>query len=100
MLDFLLNKAKYFSGIMHLSKFNQKYAAEKIAKNIYIYIIKNTSLFKITQLMQNQSTRQMPKWFLNNKQFLEFQKKTEQCQSLADTYQQSKCVSNFHFALP
>ena len=25
--------------------------------------------------MQNQSTRQMPKWFLNNKQFLEFQKK-------------------------
>ena len=55
MLDFLLNKAKYFSGIMHLSKFNQKYAAEKIAKNIYI--IKNTSLFKITQLMQNQSTR-------------------------------------------
>ena len=50
--------------------------------------------------MQNQSTRQMPKWFLNNKQFLEFQKKTEQCQSSADTYQQSKCVSNFHFALP
>ena len=73
MLDFLLNKAKYFSGIMHLSKFNQKYAAEKI-RTKKKKVIENSSLSKITQLMQNQSNRQMSKWFLDNKHFLEFQK--------------------------